>query len=460
MNAACARSMTQTDLMSWRMEEDPILRSTIVSIVLLDRSPDQDRLIDVMYRAIDVVPMFRCRAVPSSIPGIPPRWVGDLDFDLSWHLRRLTVPKPGTWKEVLDFARTAGMGAFDKDRPLWEFTVLDGLADGGAALVVKVHHSLTDGVGGMQLTREITDETSEGESSRSARETVTSIDHPTGANAVAIALGTAFGSAVRQGARAVRHPAVTGRGAARIIGSALRMTRPATTTLSPVMTVRSTRRSFGVVEFPVAAFAAAATATECSINDAFLAAVLLGMAEYHRRHGAVPPHLMVTLPISLRTDRDPLGGNRISLARFALPLDVASPDQLMRRVHNIVDSWRNEPAVPLSPHLAAMLNMLPVAVTGDMLKHMDFVASDVVGSSTPLYLAGAEITRQFAFSPTLGSAFNVTLMSYATHVCVGVNADAGAVPDLAALMAAISDGFRAVLDLCPERNDHEVTFSC
>ncbi|MDV8070627.1 wax ester/triacylglycerol synthase family O-acyltransferase [Rhodococcus sp. IEGM 1366] len=308
------------------------------------------------------------------------------------------------------------MAAFDKDRPLWEFTVLDGLADGGAALVVKVHHSLTDGVGGMQLTREITDETREGESDRPARETVTSIDHPTGANAVAIALGTAAGSAVRQGARALRHPAVTGRGAARILGSALRMTRPATTTLSPVMTARSTRRSFGVLELPVAALAAAATATKCSINDAFLAAVLLGMAEYHRRHGAVPPELMVTLPISLRTDRDPLGGNRISLARFALPLDIASPDQPMRRVHDIVDSWRNEPAIPLSPHLAAMLNMLPVAVTGDILKHMDFVASNVVGSSVPLYLAGAEITRQFAFSPTLGSAFKRDLRHAANLV--------------------------------------------
>lgn len=460
MNATCARSMTQTDLMSWRMEGDPILRSTIVSIVQLDRSPDQARLIEVMHRAIDVVPMFKCRAVSSSIPWIPPRWVVDDDFDLSWHLRRLRVARPGTWKEVLDFARTAGMTAFDKDRPLWEFTVLDGLADGGAALVVKVHHSLTDGVGGMQLAREITDATREGESDRPARAAMTSGDQLTGANAVASVLGTAAGSAVRKSARAFRHPADTGRGAARIMGSALRMTRPATTTLSPVMTARSTRRRFGVLELPVAALAAAATATECSINDAFLAAVLLGMAEYHRRHDGVPSDLMVTLPISLRTDQDPLGGNRITLARFALPLDVASPDELMRRVHDIVDSWRNEPAIPLSPLLAAMLNILPVAVTGDMLKHMDFVASNVVGSSVPLYLAGAEITRQFAFSPTLGSAFNVTLMSYTTHVCIGVNADAGAVPDQSVLMAALSDGFSAVLTVCPQGTDSAVTVSC
>ncbi|NMM89600.1 diacylglycerol O-acyltransferase [Rhodococcus sp. SRB_17] len=465
MSAVDVRSMTQTDLMSWRMEEDPILRSTIVSIVLLDKVPDQDRLVDVMYRAIDAVPMFKCRAVASSFPWTPPRWVDDRDFDLSWHLRRMTLPEPGTWKEVLEFARIAGMAAFDKDRPLWEFTVLDGLADGAAALVVKVHHSLTDGVGGMQLTREITDKTREGmsrdgTSSLSAPTAVTPIDHLTGANAVAHSVGTAAGSAVRAGARTLRHPVDTVRGAARILGSTSRMVRPATTTLSPVMTERSARRSFGVLELPVAALAAAATATQCSINDAFLAAVLLGMAEYHRRCGAVPPELMVTLPISLRTDRDPLGGNRISLARFALPLDISDPDPLMHRVHTTVESWRNEPAIPLSPHLAAMLNLLPVAVTGNMLKHMDFVASDVVGSTTPLYLAGAEITRQWAFSPTLGSAFNVTLMSYTTHVCVGINADAGAVPDLPALIAAVSDGFRAVLAVGPPGIDVAVTVAC
>jgi WS/DGAT/MGAT family acyltransferase len=362
------------------------------------------------------------------------------------------------------------MAALDKDRPLWEFTVLDGLADGGAALVIKVHHSLTDGVSGMQLTREITDTTREREPARSAlvseksmhSELSESSGHQRFA-AVAAAVvpaARAATSTVRAGAHALWHPGSSGCTGVGIAASALRMARPATTTLSPVMKDRSTRRCFGTLEVSAAALTAAAAVTQCSINDAFVAAVLLGMAQYHQRHGAMTPELRVTLPISLRTSQDPLGGNRITLARFALPINIADPDQLMHRVHAVVDRWRREPAVPLSPQVAGVLNLLPVAVLGNMLKHMDFVASNVAGPSMPLYIAGAEITRQFAFSPTLGSAFNATLMSYTTHMCVGINADAGAIADLPVLMEAISDGFRAVLETCPKRIDTTVTAEC
>ena len=455
MSGANERSMTQTDLMSWRMEADPVLRSTIVSIIVLDRLPDHERLTAAMNHAIDVVPIFRCKAVARQFPWSPPRWVDDADFDLSWHLRRSSVPPPGGWKGVLDFARMSGMAAFDKDRPLWELTVLDGLGGGATALVVKVHHSLTDGVGGMQLTREITDDTRTGGSSQDGHEFRPPVVRSTPGDSRA-----AMTEAVaRSAAHAVRHPAATMHDVVRIFGSTARMTRPATRTMSPVMTARSTRRGFGVIEFPVAALTTAAAGTQCSVNDAFLSALLLGMAGYHRGHGDVPNQLMVTLPISLRDSRDPLGGNRITLARFALPVDIADPEKLIRRVHAIVESWRNEPAIPLSPHLARMLNLLPVAVTCDMLKHMDFVASNVVGSSTPLYLAGARIIRQFAFSPTLGSAFNATLMSYDSHMCVGINVAVRAVPDQPALMTAVAEGFRAVLALGSRHTDATVTTS-
>lgn len=113
MSGANERSMTQTDLMSWRMEADPVLRSTIVSIIVLDRLPDHERLTAAMNHAIDVVPIFRCKAVARQFPWSPPRWVDDADFDLSWHLRRSSVPPPGGWKGVLDFARMSGMAAFD-----------------------------------------------------------------------------------------------------------------------------------------------------------------------------------------------------------------------------------------------------------------------------------------------------------------------------------------------------------
>ncbi len=124
VSATNQRYMTQTDFMSWRMEEDPILRSTIVAVAVLDRSPDQTRFVDMMGRAVELVPLFRQKVIEDPLGLAPPRWSGDEDFDLSWHLRRYSLTEPGTWDGVLDFTRAAEMTAFDTRRPLWEFTVL------------------------------------------------------------------------------------------------------------------------------------------------------------------------------------------------------------------------------------------------------------------------------------------------------------------------------------------------
>lgn len=77
MSTTHQQYMTQTDFMSWRMEEDPILRSTIVAVALLDRSPDQSRFVDMMRRAVDLVPLFRRAAIEAPMGLAPPRWADD-----------------------------------------------------------------------------------------------------------------------------------------------------------------------------------------------------------------------------------------------------------------------------------------------------------------------------------------------------------------------------------------------
>jgi hypothetical protein len=220
-----------------------------------------------------------------------------------------------------------------------------------------------------------------------------------------------------------------------------------TSTLSPIMTERSTRRRFGVLDVPLDALRHAADAGYCTMNDAFLAAVLLGLKRYHALHGAEPSELSVTLPMSLRVDSDPLGGNRITLARFPLPLTAPDPADLMRAVDRTVAAWRDEPAVAHSSSIAAVLNLLPASIIGSMLKHVDFVASDVPGPAVPLYVAGAKICEYYAFSPTLGAAFNVTLLSYVGRCYIGINADCAAVPDLSSLMESLAEGFRTIGEL-------------
>ena len=157
-----AEFLRNSDAFVWSIECDPRLRSTIVTLVLLDRTPDWCELVNRFELLSRTMPMFRQRVISSPTPA-PPRWEVDPDFDLAFHLRRVTAPKPGTVDTLLEMARLAAMADFDRARPLWEATLIDGLADGGAALLCKLNHALTDGIGAVQIAMTLYDRTEQPE---------------------------------------------------------------------------------------------------------------------------------------------------------------------------------------------------------------------------------------------------------------------------------------------------------
>jgi len=449
--------MTQSDFFSWNMEQDPILRSTIVAVVVVDTTPDWDRFVTMMDRATRVVPNFRHKLVGARFGLAPPHWVVDPDFDLSWHVRRLALPEPADLDAVLEVARRSGMGAFDRERPLWQFTLLGGLDDGRAALVLKVHHSLTDGLGGIQIAGEIVDFVREGTdrgplpdapppTETSALADTVEWDMETGVDLARRGVG-ALVPTVR---RAIVNPFRAVQSAVTTATAVVRFARPIPNTLSRVMTERSLRRRFAVIDVPVEELHRASRRAGSSLNDAFLAALLLGMRKYHELHHAKVEQLRVTVPVSLRTEADRMGGNRITLVRLALPTNVADPTELMHRVDEIINTVGHDPAVPLSNAIAGALNLLPTGYLASVFKNVDFLASDVPGSPIPMYVAGAKIERYYAFGPTLGTALNVTLMSHTGTCCVGINADTASVPDLPVMTDCIMDGFRSVLGVGSE----------
>ena len=136
-----------SDTVVWNIERDPSLRTTIVAISLLDRAPDWNRLRDRILATSRSVPRLRQKVVPGPLGWGRPRWEHDGDVDLDYHLRRVVVPPPGDLDAVLELAAPIAMAAFDKARPLWEFTLVEGLSGGRAALIEKLHHAFTDGVG-------------------------------------------------------------------------------------------------------------------------------------------------------------------------------------------------------------------------------------------------------------------------------------------------------------------------
>ncbi|MGZ4185947.1 MAG: wax ester/triacylglycerol synthase domain-containing protein [Solirubrobacteraceae bacterium] len=447
--------MRDSDAFAWQMEKDPLLRSTVVCVLLLDGSPDWSRLKDRLERSTRLAPGFRHRVVLPPLRLATPRWVVDPDFDLSWHVRRFRAAPPRTLETVLDFARKTGMAGLDRDRPLWEFTFIDGLKGGHSALVMKLHHSLTDGVGGMDVARLLFDvEPDPGDlgpmPEAPVAERLGTID--LARDALGYDWSQLFDfsrrhlrSAVGDVAHVLRHPRETVTEAVATSEAIAHFVEPVSDTLSPVMTERRLAWHYDVLDFPLAAMLDAAHAAGAKHNDAFLAGVTAGLRLYHERHGTHVDELRVTMPISIRKADDPLGGNRITLMRFKVPVDVADPTERMAETHRRCESVKTDRSLPFTNAIAGTLNLLPRGYIGGMLKHVDFLASNVPGIRVPLYLSGAKVDSFYGFGPTIGSALNVTLMSYCDTCCVGVNIDTGAVPDTDVLMQCLRDGFDEVL---------------
>ena len=149
--------MSDADALMWNIEKDPILRSTIVAVGILDREPDFDRLRRRLDRASIAIPRLRQRVLSPPFRIGPPRWANEANFDLDFHLRRVRLAAPGDHRCLLELVAPIAQSSFDRARPLWEFTIVEGLTGGRAAAVMKVHHSVTDGVGGIDLLSQLVD---------------------------------------------------------------------------------------------------------------------------------------------------------------------------------------------------------------------------------------------------------------------------------------------------------------
>src|SRR5215470_17059608 len=134
-----------------RGEAHPRTRSGIMTVELLDTTPDWEIYRGRFETASRKVLRLRQKVVMPTLPTVAPRWVIDPDFNLDFHVRRVRVSEPGTLREVMDLAEVALQSPLDISRPLWTVTLVEGLAGGRAAQMVHLSHAVTDGVGGVEM---------------------------------------------------------------------------------------------------------------------------------------------------------------------------------------------------------------------------------------------------------------------------------------------------------------------
>ncbi len=457
MTAPGSAYMGASDAFTWRMERDPALRSTIVAVDWLDRAPDWDALVARVDRISRLMPSLRQHVVESPFGLTAPRWIYDPHFDLDWHIRRVTAPAPRTREAVLQLARQSAMDAFDRDRPLWELTLVEGIEDGEAALIVKFHHSLSDGAGGMRMLAIISDPQRDPPDlgpmpPAPAGETPNQLALVTGAAGSMAARLTGLG---RRGAelaipaliRSAGNPLGLAFGTAAMARSVYRTAAPSSGAMSPLMRDRATTRHLAMAEISLDALKTAAKTADGTVNDAYLAVVTGGLRRYHERHGTTVRYLRAVIPISLRTAQDTGWGNRITLMRLTVPAGEPDPATRMRLLRQLTRAAREEPSLSVTGAIAGVLNMLPVGYVAGILKHADFVASNVPGIPRPVYVAGSKVTGMFVFGPTIGTSLNTTLLSCAGTCDIGINIDTAAVPDPHVLVACLQESAAEIATL-------------
>lgn len=446
------RHMNALETLMWRAEADPRMRATTVAVELLDGTPDWDRLLAAHDWGTRYVARARERVLepawPLGLSGFqPPAWVVDEHFDLSYHLRRVRLPEPGGMAQLLELAQTFAMTPFDRKRPPWEATLVEGLTGGGAAYLVKMHHSLTDGMGGIQLltllhsrVREHTPDKPQVPVARPRP-----VDHADlftrqlrGASRVATRLAGGALDLLTRPERAVSFA----RSLQRVLG-------PAPAPGSPLLAERSLSWRFLSHEVPLADLKAAARAAGGSVNDAFLAALLGAFRLYHERKDVPLDVMPIAFPISLRADEHAAGGNRFAGARMAGPVGEADPVERIRLVREFVLTARAEPAGDALSVLAPALVALPGTVLGQLSGALtgsnDLQASNIRGVGHPVYLAGARVTHLYPFGPRPNIPAMITMVSHDGTCCVGANVDPAAITDVDLFAECLRAGFAEIL---------------
>ena len=445
--------MSDFDRIMWVIEKNPLLRSTIAAITVLEHLPDRRRIEQRVDRATRRIVRLRQRVVWNPYSIAPPRWEVDPNFDLAYHLRFVGAGGDGGLADLIAFAEPMVMQSFDRARPLWEFVVVDGLAGGRAALITKIHHSITDGMGALKLMLELFDL----EATDAGPTDLPVTPEPVVLNQRQRFRSTLYATSwsvrrelMRQGVELIDHirqePAEARRQTRELASFAARLASEGITALSPIMQARSLSSTVHTLAVPVAGLKAAAKLADGKLNDAYVAAVGHGLWLYHQRMGNEITLVRAGMPFSTRPRGDSsIGGNAFVPARCDLPIKFAHPVDAIRSTRAVISQQRSEPLFALLPPLASVASRLPRFVLTNIftaaLTGQDVNISNVAGVDVPIYFEGAQIEAQYPFGPLGGAAVNVTLLSYLGVSYVGVNLDSAAVTNKTLFVQSLQDGF-------------------
>jgi diacylglycerol O-acyltransferase len=434
---AARHPMAHTDA-AWLRMDSAANQMVVNGVLWFDEPLDWDRFEERFRETVlDRFDRFHQRPVEHADLRAP-EWEEDPGFDPHLHIHRRTLPAPGDERALKQFVGDHLAVPLDRSRPLWEAYLLDGYGKGSAVLV-RIHHSVADGIALGRVLLGMVDggeppspvrPRQDGQASRGVLEAL-----------------------VHEGVETVRNP----RHGLALTGAALRDARTLAKLLMPgADPPTAIHGDLGVAHrvgwsAPVDLWRCkhAAKALGATINDVLVAAVTGAVADYLREHDGAPAEVHALVPVNLRAPGEPLDaelGNRFGLVLLGLPVGIDEPVLRALEVKRRMDAIKRGHEAPITLGILSLMGRTPAPLEARLIDFFSakgsMVLTNVPGPRRPLQLTGRRLDGILVWAPCSGSVgMSVTIFSYAGKVTVGFMAAQRLVPD----PQVLADGFRAEL---------------
>ncbi len=428
-------------------------------LVFAGEAPTHEEFMASVQSRLHLVPRYRQRLAHVPLNQGRPVWVDDPHFNIAYHVRHSALPAPGGEQELRNLAGRLFAQPLDRAKPLWDMVLVERIADEDGerrfAVISKTHHSLVDGVSGVDIMSVLFDLQADAEPPPAPEAPWVPGPTPTGPELLAEAL-LERATVPREAARGLRAltraprevagrtaESLAGLGALAFAGAA----SPAPPT--PLNVEIGPHRRYTWVDADVPTFKAVKTALGGTLNDVVLASVALALGRFLRERGEPTDdlELKAMIPVSVRAEAGKGAlGNQVATMWAPLPVGVEDPAEVLTIVHTAMEGLKESGQAVGATTLTALADFAPPTIMTQAARlqsrqrYFNVVVTNIPGPQLPLYMQGRRLERFYPVVPLARrQALGIAIMSYDGRLGFGLLADYDALPDLDSIAGHLRD---------------------
>ncbi|MFD1813426.1 WS/DGAT/MGAT family O-acyltransferase [Rhodococcus gannanensis] len=433
---------------------------------------DYEDLLTHVERRLSLVPRYRQRVREVALGLARPVWVDDRDFDITYHVRRSALPKPGSDEQLHDLVARLTSRPLDRSRPLWEMYLVEGLADDRVAIFTKSHSALVDGLRALEIGQVMFDDC---EHPRQVPDELWMPAREPRESELVLGALAEMVARPAEGVATIRHLVgdVVGT-ASTVVGNAAALVRTAAATApaTPLNATISRNRRFATAKTSLEDYRTVRSKFHCSVNDVVLAVLTGAMRNWLLSRGepvTAFSTVRAMVPIAVHvagvegdaeedTDSVPRNFDRRA-SSLLIDLPVGEPNPVVRLSHiahaTEAHSRQNrtmtaQTLVRVSGTAPPTLHAVGLRLAAGLSQRMfNVMITNAPGPQAPLCLGGARLLETYPVSPLIrNQALSIGLTSYDGHVYYGLNGDRDAMSDVDVITGLLHEALDELLEAC------------